>query len=219
MIYRTLVIAFILIMTGCSLERTVQLDARLPRPPVVKQMPLHVGVYYSPAFLGYTEKKELIMCGPSGRRDPSGIYFIFPIGTASRDLFDQIIGSMFSEITRTAGPLTNTSSVDALFEPQIEFFDWDMVCSKDYLSTGIIGAKVSYVIHLYNGPDRHLIASLRVEGRSSEQPELCFKECRDSLAAEQAMRDSMARFMIEFYEQPEVKRWVSTHSTMTGNQQ
>jgi hypothetical protein len=218
MSYRTLVIAFILIMTGCSLERTVKLDTRLPHPPAVKQMPLHMGVYYSPEFLGYTERKQLIMCGPSGRRDPSGIYFIFPVGTASRDLFDQIIGSMFTEITSMTGPLTDTSSVDALLEPQIEFFDWDMVCSKDYLSTGIISAKVSYVIHLYNGPDRHLVASLHVEGRSSEKPELCFKECRDSLAAEQAMQDAMARFITEFYEQPEVKRWLPASVVLPRNQ-
>ena len=199
MIFKALIAALILLLSGCSsIEHNVKLDTRLPHPPAVKQIPLHVGVYYSPEFLGYTERKQLIMCGPSGRRDPSGVYFIFPVGTASEDLFGQIIGSMFTEITRTAGPSTNTSSVDALLEPQIEFFDWDMVCSKDYLSTGIISAKVSYVIHLYNGPDRRLIASLQVEGRSSEKPELCFKECRDSLAAEQAMQDAMARFMIEF---------------------
>jgi hypothetical protein len=94
-----------------------------------------------------------------------------------------------------------------------------MVCSQDYLSTGIIVAKVSYVIHLYNGPDRHLIASIHVEGRSREHPELCLKECRDSLAAEQAIQDSMARFIIDFYDQPEVKRWISTHSTTTGYRQ
>ena len=219
MIYKALIAAVILLVSGCSIERNVKLDTRLPHPPAVKQTPLHMGVYYSPEFLGYTERKQLIMCGPSGRRDPSDIYFIFPVGSASRDLFDQVIGSMFTEITRKAGPLTNTSSVDALLEPQIEFFDWDMVCSTDYLPTGIISVKVSYVIHFYNGPDRHLVASLHVEGRSSEKPELCFNECRDSLAAEQAIQDAMARFMIEFQEQPEVKRWFSTRTATTGNQQ
>lgn len=219
MIHKALIAALILLLSGCSsIERNVKLDTRLPHPPAVKKIPLHMGVYYSPEFLGYTGRKQLIMCGPSGRRDPSGVDFLFPVGTASVDLFGQIVQSMFTEITGTAGPLNNTSSVDALLEPQIEFFDWDMVCSKDYLSTGIISAKVRYVIHLYDGPDRRLVASLPVEGRSSEKPELCFKECRDSLAVEQAIQDAMARFMIEFHEQPEVKRWLSARTTMTGNQ-
>lgn len=218
MIYRTLAIAFIIIMTGCSHERTAQLDTRLPRSPVVKQMPLHVGVDYSPEFLGFTARKEIIFCGPSGRKDSTRIYYTFPIGAASRDLFDQIIESMFTEITRTAGTLTNTSSVDALLEPQIEFFDLDFVCSQDSLSEETISAKVNYVIHLYNGPDRHLVVSFHVGGQSRERPYLVVRNAGKTLA-EQAMRDAMARFMIEFQDNPEVKRWLSTRSAVTGTQQ
>lgn len=221
---KTLFILFVAVSTltlslsGCSLERNLKLDARLPHPPAVKQISLRMGVYYSPEFLVHTERKQLMMCGPNGRRDPSGIYFIFPVGRASSDVFDQIAGSMFAETKRTAGPLTITSSVDALLEPQVDFFDWQMVCSKDFLSTGIISSQVGYVINLYNSADGQLVASFRIQGRSSEKPELCLKECRDSIASEQAIQDAMARFMIEFEEQPDVKRWLSTRTASSVKQ-
>jgi hypothetical protein len=217
-IHRVLITILVLLVAGCSVERNLKLDARLPLPPAIKQIPFHMGVYYSPEFIGYTKNFELIACGPNGRRDRTDIFFKFPVGTASRDIFDQIIESMFITITRTSSPISNTSPVDALLEPQIELFDWDMVCSKDYLSTGIISARISYVINLYSGPDLHLVASMRVEGRSAEKPELCFRDCRDSIAAEQAMQDAMARFITEFYEQPEVKRWLSASVVLPSNQ-
>jgi hypothetical protein len=217
-IHRVLITILVLLVAGCSVERNLKLDARLPLTPVIKQIPFHMGVYYSPEFIGYTKNIELIACGPNGRRDRTDIFFKFPVGTASRDIFDQIIESMFITITRTSSLISNTSPVDALLEPQIELFDWDMVCSKDYLSTGIISARISYVINLYSGPDRHLVASMRVEGRSAEKPELCFRDCRDSIAAEQAMQDAMARFITEFYEQPEVKRWLSASVVLPRNQ-
>ena len=216
-----LLTASFLLFTGCSLERNLKLDARLPLPPAVKQMPVHIGLYYSPEFVKYARRIELIGCGPSGRRDRSGIYFVFPVGTASEDLFDQVIGSMFAKIISTSSPSqtsNNVSSVDGLLEPQIESFHWETVCSKDYLSTGKFAARVRYVINLYS-PDGHLVLSMRVEGFGTEKPKLCFADCKDSLAAEQAMQDAMAKFMIEFPEQPEVKQWLSTRVPVPGNDQ
>lgn len=217
-IHRVLITALVLLVAGCSIERNLKLDARLPLPPAIQQIPFHMGVYYSPEFIGYTKNFELIACGPNGRRDRTDIFFKFPVGTASRDIFDQIIESMFTTVTRTSSPISNTSPVDALLEPQIELFDWDMVCSNDYLSTGTIIARIRYVINLYGGPDRHLVASMRVEGRRAEKPELCFRGCRDSVAAEQAIQDAMARFITEFHEQPEVKRWLSARVVLPRNQ-
>jgi hypothetical protein len=210
---------FILLVAGCSIEHPLKLDARLPLPPAIKQYPLNIGVYYSPEFVEYTKKIELIGCGPYGRRDKSGIFFTFPIGTATRDLFDQSIANMFKIVTRMSIPSLssgNTSSVDGVFEPRIESFAWDMVCSNNFLSTGKLSTNVSYFINLYD-PEGHLVVSMHVEGRSIEKPKLCFGEsCKDSIAAEQAMQDAMAKFMTDFQEQPEVKRWLSTRISVAG---
>ncbi len=204
---------FILFLAGCSIEHTLKLDARLPIPPAVKQYPLYVGVYYSPEFIDYTKKIELIGCGPNGRRDRFGIFFAFPIGTATRDLFDQIIANMFKTATiMSISPHSsgNVQSVDGVFEPRIESFTWDTLCTKDYFSTGQFSTTVSYVIDLYD-PESHLVLSMHVEGRGVEKPKLCFQDsCNVSVGVKQAIQDAMAKFMTDFEEQSEVKLWLET---------
>jgi hypothetical protein len=222
-IHRALITVIILLIAGCSVERNVKLDARLPLTPVFRQIPLHIGVYYSPEFIEYTRNIEFISvgCGPNGGRVNSGFYYKFPVGTASTDLFDQIVTSMFTTVTRTsAAPpyLNNTQPVDGILEPLIESFEWYSVC-PNALSTGIHIAQVNYVVNFYNGPDGKLVASLRVSGKGSEKLRFCLGGCKDSIASEQAMQDAMAMFMIDFQERQEVRQWLSSHAVMPGYDQ
>jgi len=214
-IHRALLTILVLSVAGCSY--TVKFDARLPVSPAVEQIPLRVGVYYSPEFVEYTKKAELIGCAPNGRKDRWGIFYIFPVGTTSREVFDQIITSMFATVTRTSGPpqsLIGASSLDGMLEPRIESFDWDTVCSDRYFSSGKFMAKVQYVVNLYDSLDGHLVASIRAEGQHSEKPKLSLD---NNYGAAGAIQDAMAKFVIDFYEQPEVKRWLSVR--MSGNHQ
>jgi len=220
--YIALFTALFLFIAGCSIERNLKLDARVPLPPAVKQIPLHIGVYYSPEFIEYTKKIELVGCGPNGRRDKTGIFFIFPVGNASRDLFDQIFTSIFATVTRMSdlsNSFSDNPAVDGFLEPRIKSFDWDTACSQNYLSTGHLSARVNYVIDLHD-PDGNLVISMPIEGRSKEKPKVCFGEgCKDSIVAEQAMQDAIAKFMINFGEQPDVKQWLSTRVSAPGKRQ
>ncbi len=220
-----LVAAIILFPAGCSLEYNLKFDMQLPLPPVVKQLPLRVGVYYTPEFVEYIKKVELTGCGPSGRRDKTGIFFIFPVGTASQDLFDQIISSMFTTVISTSNPpqsLDKVLPIDGLLEPRIESFDWDTVCSDDYFSKWKSKTRVSYLINLYDSLDGSLVTSMYIEGQSTVlKPKLCFmfKDCNESLGVAQAIQDAMAKFMIDFHEQSEVGRWLSAHLPASGDRQ
>ncbi|MBP6941810.1 MAG: hypothetical protein KBB65_08560 [Syntrophorhabdaceae bacterium] len=217
--FMALFITLILCVAGCSVERSLKLDARLPLPPAVKPAPLHIGVYYGPEFIDYTKKIELIGCGPSGRRDRYGIFFIFPVGAASRDLFDQVAAGMFAAVTRVsdpAKPFRDASSLDGLLELRIESFDWGTACTKDYFSTGKFTASVRYVIDLYDSGGSS-VASMSVEGLGIEKPRFCLVDCKDSLAAERAMRDAMAKFMVEFNEQPQVREWLLARGAAGGS--
>jgi len=201
-----------LLMTGCSFERTMKLDARLSVPPAVRQSPLHIGVYYSREYIEFTKKLEMTACGPNGRRDGTGVFFIFPLGVASRDLFDQITAGMFTAVTRMPDPSSTVSqslSLDGYLAPEIESFEWDMACSKAYFSAGNLVANITYVIKLYSH-NGQFVTSMSIHGSGAVQPKPCFRNCRDSLVTEQAMQDAMAKFMIEFYEQQEVKPWFLT---------
>jgi hypothetical protein len=220
-----LITVIILLVAGCSFERTLKLEARLPPSPTVKQNPLHIGVYYSPEFVEYTKKIELLGCAPSGVLEKTGLIFTFPIGTASRDLFDQSISSMFKTVTRMSNPphaSSNTPSVDGVLEPRINSFGWGTLCSHNLFSTGKLSANVSYFINLYDS-EGHLVVSMNVEGRGIEKTifdlgDLCKfgNSCNDSIAAEQAMQDAMAKFMVDFQEQPEVKQWLSNCVSAPG---
>lgn len=217
--FMALFITLLLCVTGCSVERSLKLDARLPLPPAVRQVPLHIGVYYSPEFIDYTKKIEFIGCGPSGRRDSYGIFFIFPVGAASRDLFDQVAAGMFAAVTRVADPsqpFRDTSSLDGLLELRIESFDWGTMCTKDYFSTLKFTASVRYVIDLYSSGGSS-VASMRVEGLGIEKLKPCLVDCKESLAAERAMRDAMAKFMVEFSEQPQVREWLLARGAAGGS--
>jgi hypothetical protein len=55
------VLLTILVLLEAGRSHTVKFDTRLALSPAVKQIPLHVGVYYSPEFVEYTKKAELIL--------------------------------------------------------------------------------------------------------------------------------------------------------------
>jgi hypothetical protein len=128
---------------------------------------------------------------------------------------------MFISVTRTSAPsqpLSNISSLDGLLEPRIESFDWD----TDFSDPSFVKfrARVSYVINLYNSPDGSFVTSMHAEGQNTEKAYLVAAgDSKQRLAAEQAMRNAMAKFVIDFQEQPEVKRWRSTHTSVPGNHQ
>lgn len=211
-----LLAGLLLALTGCTVERTLKLDARLSRPPVVRQLPRRVGVYYSPEFVGYSRTIGLMSCGLDGRRGDLGVYFIFPIGPASRELFDQIAARMFATVTPVAAPPPYPGGrppLDGILVPQIASFDWNLLCGQ---ATGYYEARVVYLIALYDGVDGRLVATLPVVGRGLEKPKVCLRDCRDSVGTEQALRDAMAAFMVEFPEQPEVRQWLSRPAPAPG---
>ena len=213
----------ILLATGCTIEQTVKYDAvRLPVAPAVKQIPIHIGVYYSPEFIEYKKRIELIGCGLYGRPDKSGIFYIFPIGTASKDLFEQTLSSMFTAVTGIPEPpqsAKNKLSVDGVLEPRIESFNWDIVCSQDYLSAGKYSTIVKYLINVYDSKG-HFVTSMHVEGRALKKPKICLgQSCQDVYGTEQAMKDAIAKFLIDFQEQPEVKQRLLTGTSAPGKEQ
>lgn len=211
-----LFIAVCLLLMGCAVERNVKLDTRLPLHPAIAQVPLRMGVYYSPDYLAFTKKIEFA-CSTSERSD---VFFIFPIGAASSDLFDQIIASMFTSVTRrfSLSQLTDkASSLDGILAPQIESFTWEAICSVPNTIDHLL-ASIRYRVNLYD-PGGQLVASMQMAGSGYERPRVCFSNCKDSFAAEQAMQDAMAKFMLEFCDQPEVKHWMSTLGISCGDHQ
>jgi len=209
-----LFIAIGFLMTGCSNDVLVKLDARLPLRPAHVQTPLRLGVYYSPEFLSYTKKIEFACSG-----ERYGVFYVYPIGAASKDLFDQIASGMFTSVSRISDPSQSTShesSIDGVLEPHIESFTWKCLRSKPGTRNRIV-ADIRYMVNLYD-PSGQIVESIRVAGSGFEILKLCFSDCRDSFATEQAMQDAMSNFMLGFCKHTEIKRWSSTHGALCGEQ-
>lgn len=215
--YMTLFTTLFLLMAGCSFEQNVKLDARLSIPPAVKQMPQHIGVYYSPEFIEFKKKIEL-GCLRNGKWEKTSFFFTFPVGTASRDLFNQCLSSMFTSVETIPAPHLRSNqafSIDGWLEPKIESFNWEMNCTNDYFSAGSFTATIVYLIKIYDS-DGHLVTSIKAMGTSTaKSPKPCFKDCRDS-PTEQAIQDAMAKFLIDFYDRAEIQQWLSNHVTVPG---
>ena len=210
---RVLFAALFLIVAGCSVERNLKLDARLSLSPAFQPIPVRVGVFYSPEFLAATKKIEL-KCRPNERTD---IFFIFPLGQASSELFDQIAASIFASVRRLSGRVPSADekgTVDGVLELRIVAFEWKPQCPQE--KSYHILSRISYTVNLFD-PDGRLITSAGISGVGSEKPKPCFSGCKDSYATERAIRDAMADFMLRFFERPEVKEWLSKRNMPEGS--
>jgi hypothetical protein len=218
--YIALFTTLFLLVTGCSVERNIKIDARLSLPPVVRQLPLHIGVHYNPEFIEFTNKFELIGCGPNGRRDKTYIFFIFPIGVASRDFFEQCISGMFASVQPISDPhqfSKQLSPIDGWLEPKIESFNWETDCTNDFLSDFRFISSIAYSVNLYDS-NSQLVTSIKFRGLSFVNVK-DFKFQDNSLGAERAIQDAMGKFMIDFYDLPEVQQWLSNHVVVPGSSQ
>lgn len=187
-----LVVAILLV----SCTHTIPLKATIEPPLDVTQVPVAVGVYYSPEFRAYEH---------AGSR--GGDRWVFPLGPASMTLFDQAFPRVFASTqpVQSRPPLpTGDVELAAVIEPKIETFDFGL----PFLKTGTYTAEITYRFTLYS-PRGDPIASWLVKGVGAKPGEGGFEFARwPGEAADLAMRDAATKFLTGFGEVPEVQRWV-----------
>lgn len=105
------------LLAGCG---TIQMSFE-PSPtteelPAAKKSPLHAGIYYSPEFAG---------CEHAHRTDK--VVTTVPIGIASVQYLDQVLGRAFEKTTRIAKPTGDELSargIQVVVTPSLEHFDF-----------------------------------------------------------------------------------------------
>lgn len=186
----SLILIIGLMAAGCTYNTDV--DARLDSPPLVELLPVKVGVFYSAEFKSYIHKAELGE-GPS--------VTLIPVGQPSVALFDQIFDSMFERPVRVdARPPTLQASknLDGVIEIALDSFVADSGWQ----------VAVKFQVTIYD-PMGQTIASWPVVGTGYEKYFHGFSNPL-GLETERALRSAAANFIIDFYKQPEVLRWLDT---------
>lgn len=184
-------------------EFRYDIDASLDQRPVVEQLPIKIGVYYSPEFSTYEQRT----------RAPGHVefYFIYQLGDASVALFDQALDGLFQEVVHIKTwplPVADSVGFSAVIIPKVE-----TVSVRSQPSMSVLGpfpVRISYRVSLHS-PTGDEIANWVVSGSTAYEVSPGFDfgaQAKKKLAIRSALRDAGAKFVIGFRNQPDVKRWL-----------
>ncbi len=207
-------LAMISITAACGPgEIRYDIDASLDQRPIVEQLPLAMGVYYSPEFRGYEHRSVEYIGGLE-------YHFVYQLGPANVALFDQILPGMFRAVVplKTWPTLSmSNAGLSAVLIPEIE--NVFIRSSHNISDRGPFPVNVTYRFTLY-GLVGDKLASWAVSGSTTYEisPGLDIQaQDKKKLAIRDALRNAAAKLVIEFATQPDVQRWLEEKGASTNS--
>ena len=180
-------LAMISITAACGpSELRYDIDASLDQRPIVEQLPLAMGVYYSPEFREYEHRSVENISGFEW-------HFVYHLGPANVALFDQILPGMFREVVllKTWPTLSvGSAGLSAVLIPEIESVF--IRSSHNVSDRGPFPVNVTYRFTLYELVGDKL-ASWAVSGSTTYEisPGLDFQaQDKKKLAIRDALRNA-----------------------------
>jgi hypothetical protein len=183
------------LLAGCA-SSTAKLPGALPQLPLVERIDAKVGAAFTGPARAYVHSTPLVR---------------FPVGEASAARFRQAWDALFAEVVdlpdwppwRESRP-----AVDGVIE--LDKVAMDVAWGNDLDKADFV--RVLYRACLYR-PDASPVKCWTSEAATSHQREL--GECLSDLSvcvseqADAVMREAIARFLLEFEADPEVKAWAA----------
>ena len=186
-------VGLLLIMTACEQSMSLRVESEIPIP-VIERMPVKMGVFYQDALRNYVNEEN------SDDRPNWKI----ESGSSHLALFEQILSSMFQEVTEVAGT-TATATVDAVLAARVAEMQFALPAET---KTDFYEAWVKYDMELHD-PDGSRIANWSVTGYGKSSTE--FMKSRDkglNAAVNQALRDAGAKIALGFPMVAEISAWL-----------
>ena len=186
-------VSLLLILTACEQSMTLRVESEIPTP-VIERMPVKIGVFYQDELRNYVSEEN------SDERPKWKI----DSGSSHVYLFEQILSSMFQEVTEVADT-TAVATVDAVLAPRVAEMQFALPAET---KTDFYEAWVKYDMELYN-QDGSRIANWSVTGYGKSSTE--FMKSRDkglNAAVNQALRDAGAKFALGFPMIAEISAWL-----------
>lgn len=195
--------ATVVLLVSCS-AATIDITGTFPAP-LVRKLPLTVGVYYDDAFTNYS----FIEINDNTGDDQ----YIINSGASQVALFDTMLPAVFEEVVHldsidNAGDYSN---LDAVFVPAIEEFQVGLP-QKTRLNVYEIWVKYNMRLAKANG-DYIADWVMTAYGKS---PEETFQSVDAGVndAANVALRDLAASFTLGFSNIPEVNEWLKSENVL-----
>ena len=195
-----LVLLLVAGFTACTFTHTYELKGTLENPPNVDQLPVTVGVLYSPELVAYKHVNS----------KPHHMYIV-PLGEPSVRLFDEVFGMMFEKVERVSSrpPLkTLPAGLVAVIEPRIEEFRSDFPAMVAFSFTAYVEVVYRFTLYSLDGTP---FASWIVEGEGQETFPLFVGSQHWvflGLVSGLALQHAAIKFMTGFRDVPEVRRWL-----------
>jgi hypothetical protein len=163
-------------------------------PPLVDELPVRAGVYYSPEFREFTHREERW-----------GTRWEVQLGAANVTKLGRLLRAMFPNYVEVQELASPPQSLDVILEPRFE--EYSFVTPRD-AGGEYYAVTIKYRMNLYDGAGQ-LIDSLVYTGYGSVEGGGLSTETPLLQATQKAMRDAGAKFATEFDAQPSVRTLVA----------
>ena len=191
-ITRAALAAFSLAILGACTATKLETRAALP-PPLLEQLPVRVGVYYSKEFREYVH-----------RETRGTIDYEVNLGPAHVTNLDWLLKAMFREVVPVEDP-TRISGIQPplVFVLEPKFEEYSFLTPKDVAGEAFI-VTIRYLLTLYDGTGTR-VDSFTFTGYGRERAHTLASKEPLAVATQRAMRDAGAKVAVELTDQESVR--------------
>jgi len=191
-ITRAALAAFSLAILGACTATKLETRAALP-PPLLEQLPVRVGVYYSREFREYVH-----------RETRGTIDYEVNLGPAHVTNLDWLLKAMFREVVPVEDP-TRISGIQPplVFVLEPKFEEYSFLTPKDVAGEAFI-VTIRYLLTLYDGTGTR-VDSFTFTGYGRERAHTLASKEPLAVATQRAMRDAGAKVAVELTDQESVR--------------
>jgi len=191
-INRAALAAFRLAILGACTATKLETRAALP-PPLLEQLPVRVGVYYSKEFREYVH-----------RETRGTIDYEVNLGPAHVTNLDWLLKAMFREVVPVEDP-TKISGIQPplVFVLEPKFEEYSFLTPKDVAGEAFI-VTIRYLLTLYDGTGTR-VDSFTFTGYGRERAHTLASKEPLAVATQRAMRDAGAKVAVELTDQESVR--------------
>ena len=182
-------------LAGCNQEVVIQ--TTFP-DPLVEQIELDAGVYYSEELQNYDYTEDL----------PGDVEWSFTLGEANVKMFNRALGALFQElipVDQPGGAGAPFDQVDLVIAPKLEAFEFSLPRQS---RSDQYAVWIKYNISIHE-PDGTLFTIWPVSAYGQADSRLLRGGSAMEAAVIRAMRDAIANIVIGLPEEPNVKAALS----------
>jgi hypothetical protein len=190
--YRPALAALLVGLLSACTTTKLETKAQLP-PPLIEQLPVRVGVYYSKEFREYVHKETR-----------ANIDYEVNLGPAHVTNLNWLLKAMFRDVVEVDDPTRVAGIAPPLIlvlEPKFE--EYSFLTPKDVAGEAFI-VTIRYLLTLYDGAGTR-VDSFTFTGYGRERAHTLASKEPLAVATQRAMRDAGAKVAVELTDQDSVR--------------